>query len=347
MAENRQYFVSDALQEDFYAIWESFERLNLVESRLLITGATGLIGSILVKAAAAYNDSHSGKIHVLAFARSQEKAKAIFGELNDIEFFYQDICKPLPDITCDYIIHTANSTGSKFFMSNPVEVLDSIYTGSKNILDFALRSRVKGVVYLSSMEVFGQVYETRRVSEQELGYIDLQNVRSCYPEGKRIVECMCKAYAEEYGLPVKVARLAQTFGAGVQPTENRVFAQFARSAIRGENIVLHTLGDSIGNYVYTRDAIKGILMLLRLGENGEAYTIVNEESTMTIRQMAELVLNEFGFKEAKVIFDIPKTNEYGYAPPTKLSLSAAKMKALGWAPEISIVEAYRRMIPYL
>ncbi len=73
-------------------------------------------------------------------------------------------------------------------------------------------------------------------------------------------ENMCVAYAKQYDLPVSIARLSQTFGAGILQTENRVFAQFARSAIRGEKIVLHTLGKSEGNYCYTRDTVKALIL---------------------------------------------------------------------------------------
>ena len=174
-----------------------------------------------------------------------------------------------------------------------METIDSIYSGSKTILEFAKSKKVSGLVYLSSMEVFGVTDANKEVIfEQDLGYLDILNVRSSYSESKRLVECMCKSYAEQYGLNVKVARLAQTFGAGISKNENRVFAQFARSAIRGEDIVLHTKGDSMGNYCYTTDVIKAIILLLQKGEKGQSYTVVNENSSMTIYQMAELVAKE-------------------------------------------------------
>lgn len=342
------------LQEDIEILANELEKRRFANSTILVTGATGLIGSLCIKAIAEYNRQHGAKIKVVALARSADKVKVIFADewknnlLKNVDFIYQDISEYLPSsLNCDYMIHTANSTTSKFFMTNPVEVIESIYIGTKRMLDFAVEKKVKGVVYLSSMEVFGRVDSENRIGEEELGYIDIQNVRSCYSEGKRLAELLCKSYASEYNLPVRTARLAQTFGAGISKTENRVFAQFARSAIVGKNIVLHTEGKSVGNYCYTRDVIRALFLLLQEGERGDAYTVVNEDTTMTIAEMAHLVAQQFSAGKSEVVFEIPEDNQFGYAPDTKMCLSGEKLRRLGWKPEVSLAEMYQRMIPDL
>ena len=340
------------LQEDIKFIIKKIEKEKFGGSTILITGATGLIGSLCVKAFAEYNLLHPSCITtVLAVVRNENKVKQVFsdefvaGSMNHVKFIYQDICTPLPEnLFCDYIIHTANSTTSKYFMTNPVEVIDSIYTGTKRILDYATTKKVKGVVYLSSMEVFGRVDSEERIKEEQIGYLDIHNIRSCYSEGKRLAELLCTSYASEYQLPVRIARLAQTFGAGIPKTENRVFAQFARSAMHGEDIVLHTTGQSVGNYCYTSDAICALLVLLKHGENGETYTVVNEETTRTIVDMAKMVADNFSEGKSKVVFDIPEGNQFGYAPDTKMQLSSEKLRKLGWQPRITLLEMYQRMI---
>ena len=177
-----------------------------------------------------------------------------------------------------------------------------------------------------------------------LGYINPLAVRSNYPESKRLCENMCVAFWSEYGVPVKIARLSQTFGAGILSGENRVFAQFARSAIEGKDIVLHTRGLSEGNYCYTRDTIMGLFLILIKGENAEAYNVTNPETHTTIVDMARMVCQKFGNGKIKVVFDIPESNQFGYAADTKMKLNADKLKNLGWRPEIGLEEAYRRMI---
>lgn len=331
------------LEEDLGVLAQTIDDLGFLGSAFLVTGATGLIGSLCLRAM-----QRNETVSAIGLARDPEKVRAMFGDAERLRFVYQDIAEPIPDsIACDYIIHAANPTASKYFLTNPVEAMDSIYSGTRQVLEYARKHRVKGVVYLSSMEAFGVVTGTDRAQEGDLGRIDLGNVRSCYSEGKRHAELLCKCYAEEYGVPVRVARLAQTFGAGVQKQENRVFAQFARSALRGENIVLHTTGQSCGNYCYTRDVICALLLLLQRGQNGETYNVVNEDTTMTIAEMAALVADRFSGGRSKVVFDIPEGNAFGYAPETKLRIGSEKLKALGWRPEFGLEEMYRRMVEEL
>ncbi len=331
--------------EDLERIGYEFEKNNLVNKKILVTGSTGLIGSIIVKAAIRYNNTHNRKINIIALARNPEKVMLIYGsQTNNVSFIFQDICEVLPsNIQCDYIIHTANPTNSKQFISCPVEVIESIYKGTYNVLNFAKENNVKGVVYLSSMEVYGITEKNELLGEEELGYLDIHNVRSSYSEGKRLAECLCSSFAKEYAVPVRIARLAQTFGAGVFPWEQRVFAQFVRSVKESKDIVLHTSGQSFGNYVYTSDAITAILMLLKNGENGEAYSVVNEENTMRIYELAQRIIEVLGRKDINIVFDIPSDNKYGYAPDTKLRISSKKMESLGWKAKININDAIKRM----
>jgi nucleoside-diphosphate-sugar epimerase len=231
-------------------------------------------------------------------------------------------------------------------IAHPVEVTQSIINTTQNVLELARRCSIKSMVYLSSMEVYGDINCSygSRVSETELGNIDILNTRSCYPLGKRMAENICYSYYKEYGIPVKIARLAQTFGRGILPTDNRVFAQFARAARDGKNIVLNTKGNSMGNYCGMEDAIAGIMTILVHGTDGEAYNVVNEVNTMTIRQMAELVCNEISGGKIVVEYDIPKENPLGFAPDTGLRLSGQKLEALGWKPRKHLLDMYKDLI---
>ena len=228
----------------------------------------------------------------------------------------------------------------------PVETLWTALSGAKNLLDFACEKKIEKMVFLSSMEAFGTVDGDQRTPEEKLGYIDLRKVRSCYPESKRMIENMCVCYSSEYGVSVTIARLAQTFGAGVSSKDTRVFAQFAHSAMTGEDIVLHTAGTSCGNYVYTADAATAIFTLLKKGISGECYTVANETSSMRIKDMAELVANCVADGKIRVVVDIPADKQFGYAPDVKLKLDASKLKSLGWKPQINLEESYKRLIKY-
>ena len=341
------------MKEDFDKITKrdiSWDALR--NSSFVITGATGLIGSLIVKYLLYANRTMNFGANIYAVVRNVEKADKIFAEekTDALTYVVADLTKEKVNCEgdCDYIVHAAAVTASKVMVSDPVGTICTSIDGTEKMLQLAVEKKAKAFIYISSMEIYGQPTVGGKTAEKDLGYVDIENVRSCYPEGKRMCECLCTAYAAQYGVNVISARLAQTFGAGILPTENRVFAQFARSVMRGENIVLHTTGESEGNYVYTADAIAAIMTLLVKGKAGEAYNIANEDSHITIRNMAELVAREIAGEKIQVVIDIPEDSvSLGYAPPVKMWLDASKMRELGWKPEIGLVEAYKRMICWM
>ena len=334
-------------EEDLNRIAQELKELELKNKSFFITGATGLVGSVLVKALAFANDHYDLKNRIVAQVRNPQKAKKVFDGYEGITYCVGDV----RDIisypgNVDYVIHAASETKSKNMIDFPVETLWTALSGAKNLLDFACEKKIEKMVFLSSMEAFGSVDGNQRTPEEKLGYIDLRKVRSCYPESKRMIENMCVCYSSEYGVPVTIARLAQTFGAGVSSEDTRVFAQFAHSAMTGEDIVLHTAGTSCGNYVYTADAATAIFTLLKKGISGECYTVANETSSMRIKDMAELVANCVADGKIRVVVDIPADKQFGYAPDVKLKLDASKLRSLGWKPQINLEESYKRLIKY-
>lgn len=345
--------MNSVLLEDFRRIAQ--ERLPWQELRgstVLVTGATGLIGSLLVRSLLYLSDVHDLQLRVLALVRNPAKAQTIYGaQANDaaLRFVIGDVAEDF-DVSddVDWLFHCASVTASKTMVTQPVETIMTAVIGTKNILDLAKEKQVRGMVYLSSMEMYGSFSEPQSaVTEETLGYVNPVLVRSNYPESKRLCENMCVAYQSEYGVPVRIARLAQTFGAGVLPWENRVFMQFARSAMNGEDIVLHTRGLSEGNYSYSADTLRALYTLLLRGEDAQAYNVANPANHTTIAEMAQMVCDRFSDGRSALRFDIPETNVYGYAADTHMTLNADKLCALGWKPEVGLEEAYRRMIAYL
>lgn len=311
-----------------------FEELR--GSRVLVTGATGLIGSAICKALMAYD------VQLVAFVRDLAKARRVLPK--DAELIVGDITAP---IVCqgsvDYIIHAASQTASRAFVDHPVEVINETLLGAHNILEFARAKHVKGIVFLSTMEIYG-LTDSENVTETDYAALDSMSPRNCYPEAKRIVECLCASMAKEYGLPVKVARLTQTFGAGVQRGDRRVFAQFAEAAIEGRDIVLKSEGTTARCYCAIDDAVSAILTILVRGEPGLAYNVANPDTFCTIREMAELVAREFSDGKSRVVVDKGDGAACGYLPTFKMKLNVDRLKALGWAPKIGLRDMYAQLI---
>lgn len=330
-------------QEDIKQFAENFELADIVAgSRFCVTGSTGLIGSSLVHCLLALNRG----IEITCPVRSIEKTRQKYGdEAAEVNFIECDLLEYLNDLTLNdnfqYIVHCASPTSGKYMTEYPVETYELAYDTTRALLKHANRTDARGMVYVSSLEYYGQNLDDSIITEDKQGYVDNTDPRSSYPLGKRAAEYLCAAYAKEYGVKAKVARLTQTFGAGVAADDNRVFAQFAKSVIRGENIVLHTTGESAKPYCYTTDCISAILYILLKGENGEAYNVANQDTYISIRDMAEFLRDNFN---PQIDVCIESHPEMGYAPVTKLHLSSEKLMALGWKPKYGLKEIYSKLI---
>lgn len=339
------------LKEDIEKLAKSDILAELQENAtILITGATGLICSQIVRALACHSELQSRNLRILAQVRNEGKAKAAFGDLMEagiVSLCIGDIVDPITaEGPVDYVIHGASATSSRYFVEKPVETIVTALKGTQNVLEFSRQKQVKKMIYLSSLEVYGTPEKTEGyITETDYGYIDPMQVRSSYSEGKRMAECMCVSYAKEYGVPVVVARLSQTFGPGVAYQDGRVFAEFARCAIEKRNIVLHTEGRTLRTYCYLRDAVSALFCLMLRGEAGEAYNVTNMETAISIRDMAQLVCSLVPDGSVQTIVDIPEDiASFGYNPEMIIRLDSRKLQSLGWQPEVGIREMFSRLI---
>lgn len=314
---------------------------------VLVTGATGLIGSPLVRALLWHGMAADAGLRVLALTRDAARARASFSgplaagaPLTLVEGKVETLSLQEP---VDLIVHGASLTSSQDFVSRPVETIRTALRGTEQVLELA-RTHDAALAYLSSMEVYGAPDGSRRITESDFDGFDPTIVRSSYPESKRMAEAMCAAYAAELGVHARVLRLTQTFGPGVAYYDGRVFASFARSALEGRDIVLHTAGETERSYLYTADAVTAILIVLLRGQDGQAYNAANEDTYCSIRAMAELVARTCGPAPVTVRVEPRDSAGLGYAPTLKMDLDTAKLQGLGWRPTVGLEEMYQRMV---
>lgn len=336
------------------------EKLKEIDASLLIpfshktivvTGATGLIGSLMCKALLIAQARGDLECRIVAVVRDKDKADSILGDylpLGSLSYVVEDLSSgaSLNIDEVDFILHAASVTKSRTMVEHPVDVINTSFRGTECMLDLAHRRNAR-MVFISSMEAAGTLPKGKLADEGALGWLDLTSPRTCYPESKRLCECLCAAYASQYSVQACSARLAQTLGAGVLPGENRAFAQFARSALKAEDIVLKTQGRSEGNYVNTIDCLQALLVLLAQGEPGQIYNVANEDAHGTIRQVAQLASDALSAGKAKVVVNEDPFNTAGYAPDVHLKLSSAKLRSLGWNPEVSLWDSFVQLGAYL
>lgn len=309
----------------------------------LITGATGLIGKALVR-----HLLQQDECRLILPVRNVEKAQGLFGVDERICYVLHDFDSAVPlnvDGDVDFIVHGACPTDSRFMAEHPVETINCIVNGTRTILELAKEKNVKSVVYLSSIEVYGIIADdTVPITEDVQGYVDPLLPRSSYPMGKRIAEAMCAGYASEYGVPVRIARLTQTFGPGVDlASDNRVFAQFARCARNSKDIILRTRGLTQRMYLHVWDAVEAVMLLLHKGANGVAYNVANAATYISVMEMALFV--KYNFNDRITIhIDQQFDSKSIYLKDIKLKLSTDRIEALGWKPKYGVREMFEGVI---
>lgn len=340
--------MNNILKEDIQLFASRFALATELEGKTIaVTGSTGLLGACMVRCLLALKVQRGINLHVVAVARNMEKAVRLFGkEQEELSYYQYDFSstEPFqPKRKVDYLFHFAAPTASKDFVEKPVETMNTVYMGMQNILNYAEQAKLESLVLASTLEVYGTITDdSTPLTEDKQGYLDPMATRSSYPLAKRAAEGLCHNYAVEKQVKVKVARLAQTFGAGVSKQDNRVFAQFARSVIHNEDIILHTTGELSRCYCYTTDAISAMLYILLKGEDGTAYNVANEATYISILQMAELVAKTFNPDHVHVVIEMQEG--LGYSPTTKLRLDTQRIQNLGWTPYYNIKEMFHRLI---
>lgn len=322
---------------------------RLKNTVLLITGATGLIGYNLIYGLLYVSERKNLNIKIIALVRDMEKANKKFARMlkgNGLLTFIEGDVEHFPSIErhIDYIIHGASPTASGYFIEYPVETIATAITGTMNMLKFASDKQVRGFVYLSSMEVYGEIKTEAMLDEKSVGYMNPLIVRNSYSESKRMCETMIAAYVNEYHVPAMSIRLAQTFGAGVQKDDTRVFAEFARCAVTGHDIVLLTDGSSKRCYLYTMDAVSAILTVLLKGEAGKAYNAGNPDTYCSIKEMADMAAVQIAHSRIKVIIAKDPERSKKFSPPHFYRLDIKELERLGWRADKGLIHMYKAMI---
>lgn len=304
---------------------------KLAGTNVLVTGATGLIGSCLVDVLM----SREGRDYcVWACGRNEVRARERFGRYAEEDGFWfvkQDVMEPLAlDVDFAYIIHAAGGASPNCFGQRPVEVIKENIVGLSHVMDYGLQHGMRRLLYLSTGEVYGEG-DGRSFSEDYQGRVDCRKARACYPASKRAAETLCAAYGAEYGAEVVVARPTHVYGPHFTESDNRVYAQMIRNARRGEDIVLKSAGTQVRSWCYVVDCAAALLYILLCGEAGETYNVADNASNCSIRQLAETIAEAAG---RKVVFETPSDAEAAaFNPVTRSLFDTSKIERLGWRPQ--------------
>ena len=324
----------------------SWEKLK--NKTVMITGASGMVGSYMLYVLLMLNDEKHYGIKVDAVMRNVNKLPEEIRNREDVNVVVADVTKDIPDVgDIDYIIHAASPASPLIMQNQPVETIAANTIGTFKTLELAKEKNAEGYLFISSREIYGQPDEGQEFFyENTYGFVDQLNPRSCYSEGKKAAETMCVCFHEEYGLNTKIARLAHTYGPGMSIYDGRVQADFLKNVYHNEDIVLKSEGTAVRTYTYIADAIAGMYRIL-LDSEDIVYNIGNEAGKVSIRDLAEILVSIYPERGLKLVFDIPEGGPKGTAPYTLGILSSEKLRKLGWNPKYSVKDGFKRTLEYL
>lgn len=317
--------------------------IGISNGTILITGASGLIGTCLIDTLTEANHSFGKNFKMIAIGRDEKKLNDRFGLNKDVMCIAQDVSDPINLDGIDYIIHAASNADPKSYALYPVETILTNVLGSRSVLEYSKKHNTR-VLLTSTFEVYGKLNQDE-YSETDFGLIDFNKARAGYPESKRVSELLFKSYFDEYGVDCVVARLSSVYGATMQNNDSKAHAQFLKNALDGNDIILKSPGTQKRTYCYVVDAISGIFTVLDRGKSGEAYNVANDKSVATIAEVAEAIANIIG---TKVVFDLPdEIEKIGYSTPQNCILNTEKIKTLGWNGRFSLEDGIRETLATL
>ena len=308
---------------------------KLRSARILITGATGLVGAFLTDCLLALSDQNALDLRLYALCRNAARAKERFGER--VNAIAADVSEATALPECDYIIHAASNAHPKAFSADPVGTMLANILGVRNLLEH-LRAQGHGrLLFVSTGEIYGDNPAIRDgFAETDFGKIDSMNPRACYPESKRAAETLCASYLSQYRVDSVVARLCYVYGPTITNENSRADAQFLRNALSKTDIIMKSAGAQVRSYCYVADAARALITILSGGESGSAYNVANRAAVRSIREYAEALAKIAG---VQVKFETPEDAEKrGYSTVSRAVQKPDRLEALGWKPLFSFEE---------
>ena len=298
--------------------------------RVLVTGGAGFVGSHLVDALMRRGDEvivvdnlFTGRKDNLAQWRGHPR----------FEFVRHDVTEPLL-LEVDQIYHLACPASPVHYKYNPVKTIKTNVLGTLNMLGLAKRVKAR-ILLASTSEVYGDPLQHPQ-TEEYWGNVNPIGVRSCYDEGKRVAETLMYDYHREHGIPVRVARIFNTYGPRMSLDDGRVVSNFVAQALRGQNMTIYHPGDQTRSFCYVSDLVKG---LIRLMESDYVYPVnLGNPGEFTMLELAETVKQVVN-PEVGVEF-LPNTAD----DPSKRKPDITKARSiLNWEPTIPLVEGIALM----
>lgn len=303
--------------------------------RVLVTGGAGFIGSHLCKRLLEEGcdviclDNY--------FSGCKNNVVELMSNPN-FDVIRHDVVDPYT-AEVDEIYNLACPASPIHYQFNPVKTTRASVLGAINMLDLARRKGAK-MFQASTSEVYGDPQENPQ-KESYWGNVDPIGVRACYEEGKRCAETLCFGHHRQKGVVIKVARIFNTYGPNMNPTDGSVMSNFITQALRGEDIVLNGDGSQTRSFMYIDDLIDAMLLIMDTPDDFTGPINVGSPQLCSIRELAERIVELCGSK-SRIICEKAE----GYDPSSRCPDITLAEKTLGWRPKVSLEEGLKKTIEY-
>lgn len=348
MARNGPIIAED-VDSIVHALGDRLCRLS--GSTLLVTGASGFLCSYFVDTVAALNerglDPPCRVIAVDNLRTGVPERLAHLESRDDISFLRHDVTLPIDiDRPVDWIIHGASVASPMFYRRYPLETIDVNVTGTRRMLELARQDGIKGLLYLSTSEIYGDpAPDFIPTPEDYRGFVSCTGPRACYDESKRLAETLCLNYYRLFGVPVKIVRPFNVYGPGQPIEDGRIIPDLMKAALRREPIELFSDGRATRAFCYVRDAITAMWFVLLSDAHGEIFNVGNDQQETSIGALAEKMCEVAG--PPSILIERRASNDPNYLTdnPQRRCPDLTKLRAaFPWEPKIPLAEGLARTL---
>ena len=314
---------------------ESMARLYDSRKRILVTGGAGFLGSHLTDRLLAAG--HEVLCADNLFTGTKRNIERLIGHPR-FEFMRHDVTFPLY-VEVDEIYNLACPASPIHYQHDPVQTTKTSVHGAINMLGLAKRLRCR-ILQASTSEVYGDP-SVHPQPETYWGNVNPIGVRSCYDEGKRCAETLFFDYHRQHGVEIKVARIFNTYGPRMHPSDGRVVSNFIVQALRNEPITLYGHGEQTRSFCYVDDLIEGLIKLMDTAADFTGPVNLGNPTEFTILELAKLIVQLTDAQSDLVYLPLPQDDPQQRRPDISLATTQ-----LGWQPRVALEEGLKPTIGY-
>ena len=310
-------------------------RLYDSRKRILVTGGAGFLGSHLIDRLLAAG--HEVLCVDNLFTGTKRTIEHLHGHPR-FEFMRHDVTFPLY-VEVDEVYNLACPASPIHYQHDPVQTTKTSVHGAINLLGLAKRLKCK-ILQASTSEVYGDP-SVHPQAEAYWGHVNPVGPRSCYDEGKRCAETLFFDYHRQHNLAIKVARIFNTYGPRMHPSDGRVVSNFIVQALKNEPITIYGRGEQTRSFCYVDDLIEGLIRLMDTPTDFTGPVNLGNPTEFTIKALAELVIEQTGSGSEIVNLPLPQDDPRQRRP----DITLARMR-LGWQPRVPLAEGLKPAIAY-